>query len=149
MVKNKPNYERAILIKHLIELGWTDTAIAKVVKTTRSYIYKIRTDQLHRNTYIEDGENFPISEENRRRLIAAEIILQQRELPSPDFEQDVIYIHLLRHFGVPKENIYKLYSHMTKASISRELMRRDIDLFDFKPELLGIDSYAFFDLMID
>ena len=50
---------------------------------------------------------------------------------------------------VEKEEIYKLYFHITKTSFNKIWTSKDINILEFDSKLIGIDSRDYLDLIID
>lgn len=145
----KNNKRKVLLIKELLDKGYSEKVITMVLKVKQPYVNKIKHGKLHKNTVLEDGEVLEMDKDEQMRLNAADRILQCSELYTTDPDQDIIYMQLLKYFLVPKEKIQELYSHYTKARVSRSLMRKDVDLLEFDSTLIGIDKYTYLDLMIE
>lgn len=137
-----------LFIKWLIEQGYREKVITLITKTKQPYVNKIKHGSLHAETKLEDGEILTLTREQTRRKRIADRILAKTELITVDENQDIIYLHLLKYFLVPKDELFELYNHKTKKNIAQILAKKDVDLFGFKSELLGIDYYDYLDLIV-
>lgn len=141
------NNRKAGVIKFLLNQGLAEKHVVMIMQAQQSYVNKIKNKKLHVNTdAIEDGMT---SEENAR-YDAVKKIISAKELPTNGTdEQDKIYIHLLKFFMVPKEQIRALYNHIAISRVDRILRKKDIDLGNFDSTLLGIPREVYLDLIID
>ena len=103
-----------LFIKWLIEQGYREKVITLITKTKQPYVNKIKHGSLHVETKLEDGEILTLTSGQTRRKRIADRILAKTELITVDENQDIIYLHLLKYFLVPKDELFELYNHKTK-----------------------------------
>lgn len=138
---------RAGVIKSLLNEGLSEKHVIMIMQAQQSYVNKIKNKKLHVNTQaIQDG----MTPEEYARYGAVKKIINVSELPTDGTdEQDKIYIHLLKFFMVPKEQIRALYNHIAISRVDRILRKKDVNLGNFDSTLLGIPREVYLDLIID
>lgn len=138
---------KAGVIKFLLEQGLAEKHIVMIMQAQQPYVNKIKNKKLHIDTpLIENG----MTPEESARYDAVKRIIKAGELPTNGTdEQDKIYIHLLKFFMVPKEQIRALYNHIAISRVDRILRKKDVDLGNFDSTLLGIPRQVYLDLIID
>ena len=142
------NLQKVLLIKQLLEEGFSEKVIVMITKAKQPHINKIKNGKLHKNTIA--NEKVRMTKEQKERYDAAKKILSMSEIPtSKTNEQDIMYMQLLKLFMVPKEEIQKLYSHISGNRVSRYLLKKGIDIGNFDSTLLGISRKVYIDLIID
>lgn len=147
-----PKISRSIilLVKHLIGKDYEDKHISMITKVSRSYINKIRKNQFRVDDVLKDGEEIVMTVEQEKRLNTLNKILAVPELMiHGTSEQDLIYIHVLRFFGVPKEEVFNLYFHLSKKQFGRLWMKGGVDILQFDSRIIGIEIRDYADLVID
>jgi hypothetical protein len=107
----KKSKSNVLLVKQLARNGYREKVIKMITGLNQSYINKIINGKLHKETEIPADEIIDMTEEQKRRLNAANKILMCEEIATNDMEQDIKYMHLLKFFMVDKEDIYNLYQH--------------------------------------
>lgn len=145
----KKSKSNVLLVKQLARNGYREKVIKMITGLNQSYINKIINGKLHKETEIPADEIIDMTEEQKRRLNAANKILMCEEIATNDMEQDIKYMHLLKFFMVDKEDIYNLYQHWSKTKISKLLLKKDVDILSFDCTLIGIDKADYLDLIID
>jgi hypothetical protein len=146
----KASRNTILVIKDLIEQKHQDKHIAMVMQVNRSFVNKIRNKVSHASIVIEADERINLTEEQKVRLETLKKILAAPELMiSGTSEQDLIYIHVLRFFGMNKDEVYNLYFHLSKKQLGNYWMKADVNILKFNPRLIGIEPREYADLIID
>ena len=119
-----------------------------ITKANQSYVNKIKNGRLH--SEVKENDKLVLDEREQARYDAAKKIMKLKELPTSSFtDDDFLYLHLLKFFLVPREQIIGLYNHMSKRKISRLLMKKHVEIGKFNSKLLGIPKIDYLDLIID
>ena len=139
-----------LLIKELIGSDYQDKQISMITKVSRSYINKIRNGQFRKNVELKPNEKTNITEEQKIRLNTLNKLIAAPELiNSTTSEQDLIYIHVLKFFGIAKDEVFNLYFHLSKKQLGRYWMKADVNILNFDSRLIGIPIRDYLDLVID
>jgi len=149
---NVPRVSRRLilLIKELVEKGYSDKHICLITKSNQSYVNKLRNGKLQANTNLSSGETIQMTPEETKRLETLNKIISLPDLlSSGDSKEDIIYIHVLKFFGVSKKEVWDLYFHMSKKQLSGYWVKMDVDIRKFKSESIGVEFRDYLDLIID
>jgi len=144
------NRNAILAIKELISKDYQDKHIAMVMQVDRSYVNKVRNRVLRSSIVLKPDEIVIFTGEEKTRLETLEKILAAPELMvSGTTEQDMIYIHVLKFFGVSKDEVYNLYFHLSKRQLGNLWAKADVKIVEFDSRLIGIPIREYLDLIID
>jgi len=64
-------------------------------------------------------------------------------------DQDMIYIHVLRFFGIPKKEVSNLYFHLSIKQFNGLWYKPDVDILKFDSREVDVEIKDYADLIID
>lgn len=140
---------KALIIKGLYSKGYRQKVIQIITQYNQPYINKIINDKIHKTVDYSDDIKIYLTDEQKQRLDAVNRILACKDIFTEDFNQEIIYMKLLRFFLVSKEDIYNLYNYISKRKINTYLVMKKLEIKDFDASLLGIDQRVYYDLIVD
>jgi len=141
---------KILFIKDLISKDYQDKHIAMIAQVNRSYVNKLRNGVLRSDVKIKEGEFYTVDLMDVVRQKTLDRIVAVPELMiSGTTEQDMIYIHVLKFFGISKDEVYNLYFHLSKRQLGNLWAKADVKIVDFDSRLIGIPIREYLDLIID
>lgn len=144
------NFENKVLIiKGFHEKGYRQKVIQIITQYNQPYINKVINQKLHQGVQYSDDIKLILSEEQKKRLDAVNRILSCKDIFTENFDQEIIYMKLLRFFLVSKDDIYNLYNYISKRRINTYLVMKKLEIKDFDASLLGIEQEVYYDLIVD
>lgn len=141
--------QRVMIIRTLYEKGYRQKLIQIITQYNQSYISKIINQKLHQGIILTGDIELVLDENQKERLNAVNKIISCDDIFTDDFNQEIIYMKLLRFFLIEKEQIYNLYNYISKRRINSYLLMKGLHIKDFKPELLDIKKETYFDMIVD
>lgn len=137
------------LIKHFINLGFTDKQVMLITKASQSYINRLRNNKLHVDLNY-DAEEVKMPKDIESRFNTINTLLITPEMWGATItDEDIRYIHLLKFLGIPKEQVFDLYAHLPKSTFYGFWLKSDVDIRIFDSMKFGIKYEDYLDLIID
>lgn len=130
-------------IKYLFDKNYPNKAISFITGTSKSYLSKIKNNQLHKNTD-SCGEISPLSDSLFIRYKTIEkIISNLQSLETSDETEKIKYILLLRFLGIKKEAIREIFKDVNNSKFQKYYSNKILLFNTFNSELIGIDKNLF------
>lgn len=92
------------------------------------------------------------SSDQLRRKEVLDRILECRPVTWQTFDNsDIAFIKVMRFCMVPNEDIYKMYTHVTRYQVGNAFRNKEVDFYQVDPIHLGVspDDYALFAKMCE
>lgn len=140
---------KALIIKALDSKGYRQKIIQIITQYNQPYISKVLNQKIHKTAVYSDDIKLYLDEGQKERLDAVNRILLCNDIFTNTFDQEIIYMKLLRFFLVSKEDVYNLYNYISKRRINTYLVMKKLHIKDFDASLLGIDQRVYYDLIVD
>lgn len=143
--------QKVFLIRELLEQGYRDKQICMIARAKQPYVSKVKHRRIHKDTELEEGQVFSLTEKQQKRKDALDKIMTLPEYTAAGAtaEDDLVYIQVLKFFLADQNEVYKLYFHLSRKHFSRLWATKDVDIRMFDATKIGIEREVYLDLIID